>query len=106
MTCEDEILLEEYFRYENMCQDDRDLCISLIRNSKEITDSEVLANKHSSSKFDLVSLNLKKVGKMIHFNGAIANDEETKWIDGLISRKANKYYVANNIYRMYEYLED
>lgn len=102
MTSEEEVLLEQYYSYKNMDIKTRDFCINLILNSKELTDSEYNYSLSSSSKYDLVFITLSNENGLIKFDGAISNGIENKIIYGSIAKKRNKYYVDNNVYRMFE----
>ena len=104
MDYEDEILIEQYFPAENMNDNTRNLCLSLINQSKEVTDSPRCIK--SDEPFDIVSMNLYKKGNMVSFNGFISNGKENKILDGRMATSNGKYYVKTNVYRLYEFLEE
>ena len=58
--------------------------------------------------FEIVTMVLRKnADGTISFNGAIGNNIESKWIDGLIEKISNrKYSISTNVYRLYEHLRD
>ncbi len=58
--------------------------------------------------FEMVTMVLKKnEDGTISFNGAIGNNIESKWIDGLIEKISNrKFSITTNVYRLYEHLRD
>lgn len=103
---EEEILLEQFITYNNMSKTSRDMCMHLITHLKEVCDSEFVYGKNGDKKYDVLSMNFNSDNYIITFNGIISNDTENRCIDGIISRKANNYYVRTNIYRLNEYLED
>lgn len=105
-TSEEEILLEQYFPYQNMELEERDYYLNLLLNTKDISDSDILKNEDSKSSFEIVTMSLKKTPEFITFNGAIANEEETRMVDGIIIKKGNSYAVISNVYRLNELLEE
>ena len=101
---EDEILLEQYFQTKNMSTDARNLCLYFIDKSKELDGSINTANV--GKKYDLVNMNLNRIGNSITFKGFASNGEENKYLDGNIKKVNNGYYLDCSVYRLYEYLED
>lgn len=99
----DEILLEQYITYENVSKDERDKCVNLLLHTKEMEESCI---NNGKCNYDIVSLNLNRKNNYICFNGSTTNDKENRMIDGYIYKSGNKYFVVNNIYRLYEYLDD
>lgn len=107
MTNEDRILYELRFGYQGLSDEEGDFYIDLIRHIKEVNDSEVNIDGSQTSIFDLVTMSLKKLENgEVSFNGAIANDFENKWIDGVIKRIGNKAYVSSNITQLHESILD
>jgi hypothetical protein len=104
MVYEDEIIFEQYFPSENMNEDTRNLCLSLIGQSKEFTDSPKVVD--NSEPFDFVSMSLNKRNNIVTFNGFISNGIENKFLDGRIVKSNNCYFLKTNVYRLYEYLDD
>ncbi|MGM9877209.1 MAG: hypothetical protein ACI33S_01040 [Bacilli bacterium] len=103
---DEEILLEQYITYNNMSKTTRDMCMHLISNIKEVTDSEVVISGNNQRSYSIVSMNFNSDGYVIKFNGFLTNEDENRFIDGTIVRKANNYYVNTNIYRLDEFLDD
>ena len=87
-----------------MSQDTRNLCLSLINESKELTDSPRVVDKHEP--FEIVSINIRKEKEIVSFNGFISNSIENKVLDGRIVYSNGKYYIKTNVYRLYEYLDE
>ena len=58
MTNEEEVILEQYFRSQNLDKQNRDFYLNLILNSKELTESEFNYTSTSPSKYDLVFISL------------------------------------------------
>ncbi len=102
-TNEEEILLEQYFPYENMDLEERDYYLNLLLHTKDIGDSDTLEKNPT---FDIVTMSLKKTPDYITFNGAVANNEENRLVDGIIVKKGNSYTIISNIYRFNEFLDD
>lgn len=106
LSDDEEILLEQHITYNHMSKDERDFCMNLIINTKDISDSEVVFNNNSNSHFDIINMNIVKKGYDVLFNGNIANNNEFRCIDGRIIRIGNKYCVKTNVYRLHEMLEE
>ena len=107
MNYKDEIIFEQYFTYRNMNKDMRDFYINLLLHSKDISESEVLLNTHSESKYDLLFLHLirEKINE-VRFDGAVANNSENRMVYGNIIKINNKYFVKTNVYRFCDSLSD
>ena len=58
MTHYEEIILEQYFRSQNLDKEGRDFYLNLFLNSKELTDSIFNFTNSSPSQYDLVFLSL------------------------------------------------
>lgn len=107
MTREDRILYEIYFGYKGLSEEEGDYYIDIIRHTKEVTDSEVNIDESKSTTFDLVTMSLRRLENgEVSFNGAIANEYENKWIEGIIKRNGNKAYVDSNITQLHESIKD
>ena len=107
MDNEDEILIEQYFPYRNMTIDERNLCINLLLNTKDICDSEISINEHSSSIYDILFMNLSKTEEgAIRFDGATYNDDENMLISWFFVRSNNKYYVRTDVFRFNDVLQE
>ena len=106
MTNEDGILSELRVGYQGLSDEEGDFYIDIIRHIKEVMDSEVNIKGSKCSSYDLVTMSLRKLDSgEVCFNGAIANEFENKWIDGLIKRIGNKVYVDSNITQLHESVE-
>lgn len=106
MTNEDRILSELRFSYQGLSDEEGDFYIDILRHTKEVMDSEVNIKGSDCTTYDLVTVSLKKLDTgEVSFNGAITNDIENKWIDGLIKRIGNKVYVDSNITQLHESVE-
>ena len=87
MTNEDRVLYELRFSYQGLSDEEGDFYIDLIRHIKEVTDSEVNIDGSKSTTYDLVTMSLRRLENgEVSFNGAIANEYENKWIEGIIKR--------------------
>lgn len=104
LSYEDEILLEQYITYNHMSKSDRDMCMHLITNSKEVCDSEL--NDGEDRKYKVISMNFNSDGYIVLFNGILTNGNENRYVDGSITRKSDNYFVKTNIYRLNEFIED
>jgi hypothetical protein len=64
--------------------------------------------KVAPTPFEMITMVLRKnENGTISFNGAIGNNIESKWIDGLIEKLGKrKYNITTNVYRLYEHLRD
>ena len=107
MNYKDEIIFEQYFTYRNMNKDMRDFYINLLLHTKDISESEVLLNTRSESKYDLLFLHLmrEKINE-VRFDGAVANNSENRMVYGNIIKINNKYFVKTNVYRFCDSLSD
>ncbi len=64
-------------------------------------------DESKSTTFDLVTMSLRRLENgEVSFNGAIANEYENKWIEGIIKRNGNKAYVDSNITQLHESIKD
>ena len=107
MTNEDRVLYELRFSYQGLSDEEGDFYIDLIRHIKEVTDSEVNIDGSKSTTYDLVTMSLRRLENgEVSFNGAIANEYENKWIEGIIKRNGNKAYVDSNITQLHESIKD
>lgn len=107
MTNEDRILYELRFGYQGLSDEEGDFYIDLIRHIKEVTDSEVNIDGSKSTTYDLVTMSLRRLENgEVSFNGAIANEYENKWIEGIIKRNGNRAYVDSNITQLHESIKD
>ena len=102
MTNEEEVILEQYFRSQNLDKQNRDFYLNLILNSKELTESEFNYTSTSPSKYDLVFISLNNEGSIVRFDGAVSNGEENKLFYGAILRKGNKYVICADFYRLFD----
>ena len=102
MTHYEEIILEQYFRSQNLDKEGRDFYLNLFLNSKELTDSIFNFTKSSPSQYDLVFLSLNNEGSIVKFDGSVTNGEENKLIYGFITRRGNKYIIHADFYRLHE----
>lgn len=107
MTNEDRILSELRFSYQGLSDEEGDFYIDILRHTKEVMDSEVNIKESKTTAYDLVTMSLKKLKSgEVSFNGAITNETENKWIDGVIKRIGNKVYVNSNITPLHESIEN
>lgn len=107
MNYKDEIFFEQYFPYQNMNRDDRNFYINLILHTKDVSESEILLNDNSSSKYDLLFLNLSRESyDRVRFDGGISNENENRMIYGDIIKAGNKYFVKTFVYRFNDSLLD
>lgn len=107
MTNEDRILFELRFSYQGLNDEEGDYYIDLIRHIKEVTDSEYVIKGSSNSSFDLVTFALRKLPNgEVSFNGAIGNEDENKWVDGVIKTIGSKVYVSSEITPLHESITD
>lgn len=97
---EEEMLLRDVISCDNMDIKTRDICVNLLLNTKEMSDSEYILPDKTSEKYKIYGLNLISDGYKILFNGIVFNLNENRFIDGEIYRKQNKYYVSMNIARL------
>ena len=102
----DEILLEQYFTYINMSEENRNNFINILLHTKDIYDSEKNLEGAKYSNFDLLTLHLMNREGIVKFNGAVYNDYENRIIDGIIYSKSNKIYVNTTIYRLNDFVSD
>lgn len=106
MTNEDRVLFELRFSYQGLSDEEGDYYIDILRHTKEVMDSEVNIKGSDCTTYDLVTVSLKKLDTgEVSFNGAITNDIENKWIDGVIKTIGNKVYVDSNITQLHESVE-
>ncbi len=107
MECDDEILLEQYFPYRNMTIDERNLCINLLLNTKDISDSEIYIRDYASPVYDILFMNLNKneMGA-VRFDGATYSDYENRLVSGYIVRSGNKYLIKTDVYRFNDVLQE
>lgn len=106
MNHNDEIIFEQYFPYRNLTIDERNFIINLIINSKEVDDSEISINNKYSSRYGLDYLSLIKDKIGVRFEGIISNENETRMINGYLTKLFNKYTIYMNVYRCSDVLED
>ena len=102
MTYDQEILLEQYFPYTNMDEQDRTFYLNLLLSSQELSSSDYNLSETSPSRYDIVCMTLNNEGVMVRFNGAISNGEENKLIDGIIFKRRSGYCIFSNVYRLSE----
>ncbi len=107
MTNEDRILSELRFSYKGLSDEEGDYYLDIIRHTKEVMDSEVNVKESKSTAYDLVTMSFSKLKTgEVSFNGAITNDVENKWLDGIIKTIGNKVYVSSNVTPLYESIEN
>ena len=71
------ILDEQRFPYEGMDLEERDFCINILNNCKDICESDNLVG--NSSHCEIVEMQFKKLGNRINGNGSLAiGDDKVK----------------------------
>ena len=107
MTREDRILYEIYFGYKGLSEEEGDYYIDIIRHTKEVTDSEVNVGNPSTTAYDLVVMNLKKLETgEVGFNGAISNGTENKCLEGVIKKIGDRVYVTSSLVSLHPSIEE
>lgn len=78
-----EIFQENYFPYQFMNVDERDFCLKILSNCKDISDSNYKVN--GTSKCDIVEMRFKKENNIIHANGSLTigdkDNQENRCVD-------------------------
>lgn len=96
MNIEDKILFEIFFDYQGLSAEEGDFYLDVLRHTKEITDSEYNMGNPKGTSYDLVTMSLKRLESgEVNFNGAICNDCENKWINGVMKKIGNRVYVTS-----------
>lgn len=92
------ILDEQKFPYENMTLEERNYYLNILRDCKDICDSN---NKvDSQSKCEIVQLNLKKNDRVINANGFLSIGSEKRCIDANIFIGKKSIFVDMQITRL------
>lgn len=97
-----EILDEQRFPYEKMSLEEKKYYLELLRNCKDISDSEHKVG--NISKCEIVEMRLKKHNKEILINGSltIGNDNirENRCVDGYIFKEKGAIFVDMHVIRL------
>ena len=89
---------DKFFPYVNMTAEERNYYLNIIKNCKDICNSE---NKiDNQSKCELVELKLVKENRIIVFNGSVAIGKENRSIRGEIYLKKNQIIVDMHVTRL------
>lgn len=105
MTLEDEILFESRFPAENMTNEERNFCLALISQIREVNNPDLII-LGKKAQFEIVTMALLKKANNVYFNGALYSDIETRWIDGTITQIENGFLIKTTIQRLNEYIEE
>ena len=94
------ILDEQNFPYLFMTLEERDFCLNILKNCKDICDSNYKVD--GEGKCELLQLSLKKNDNVISANGIMRIGRENRCINADIFLKPNKIIVDSNITRLIE----
>ena len=72
----EEIYKEQYFPYLYMTIDERDFCLKILENCKDIVDSDFKIN--GIGKCSIVEMHFKKENGVIHTSGSLIIGDDTK----------------------------
>ena len=100
MENNDKILLEQSFRYSNLSEEQRNICISLLLGTKDINDSYKNASNRYYSTYDLLTLHLVNNNGVVSFEAFVCNEKENRFISGYIVYNNNNYYVDTTVERL------
>lgn len=96
------LLKEKRFPFEGITKEERDFCLNIIRNCKDISDSNHPVA--GTSKCEIIELSFKKNNNQIDINGtlSIGNDKkrENRCISGYISIQSSSILVDMHITRL------
>ncbi len=97
----EEVLIEEDFPAEGMSLDERDFCLELISNCKDIKEPENIDNIEPGK---LVEMHLKKEQSKIHFNGSVhyilKGATENRCINGIVFKHNGNICVDTQVTRL------
>ncbi len=83
MNKTDRLIYETRFRYDGLNEEDGDFYLNVIRNTKEVMDS-IHNACNGPCNYDIVVMSLHKIDNTVRFSGAISNECENKWLNGVI----------------------
>jgi len=96
---EKEILEEQYFNYGNMDRTEGNYYLNILKNCKDICDSEQVINGNKKCKIVEITID-KKDNKWLTFNGSVIVGEESRTIYGDIFVKKNSVVVDMHVERL------
>ena len=96
----DKILDEQKFPCENMSKDERNYYLNILRNCKDICDSEHKIN--NVSKCELLQVKLVKKEEFITFNGIMTISGESRSMSGFIFVKEDSIIVDMQVTRYFD----
>lgn len=98
------ILDEQKFPYENMSLEERNYYLNIIKNCKDINDSEHKID--GQNQCQILELRFKKMNSQVYINGTLSigteNIREGRCIDGYILIENNSIIVDYHITRLLE----
>ena len=94
----DVLLDEQRFPCIGMSKDERNYCLNIIRNCKDICNTE---NKVDGiNKCEIVEMHFRKDNNVISFSGSLSIGKEYRTIEGYMYMKKNKVILDSKITRL------
>lgn len=94
------LLDEQKFPCFDMTKEERNMYLNIIRNCKDICDSENKVGTHSKCK--MIQMVLRKKGNAVTFNGILSLGEDNKFENRCVN---GELYVDNNMILVYMNVE-
>ena len=94
----DIILDQNRFPYILMTKEERDCCLNIIRNCKDICDTENIVD--GINKCEIVEMHFRKDNDVISFSGSLSIGREFRTIEGYLYLEKNKILVDYKIIRL------
>ena len=96
----DIILEEQYFPCENMSKDERNYYLNILRNCKDICDTDSKVN--GVAKCEIIQTRLIKKEEFVTFNGMMVISGESRSMSGLIFVKEDSIIVDMQVTRYFD----
>lgn len=94
----DEILDEQRFPCIGMSKDERNYCLNIIRNCKDLCDT---ANKVDGiNKCEIVEMHFRKENNVVSFSGSLSIGSESRSIEGYFYLEKDRVIVDSKVTRL------